>query len=191
MTEPPQIATLPPSEEVQGAVPLSPRTGEPRRPAAVLIAAVLLYVGSASMAVAYGAHWWLAAHPESYSTSARLIQWVAPEPGKWVSLTLEGVFAASLVIAAGACGVVGFQAWNGWRWARWAGLAALVLAGGFATVLNDWAFVGVALAVPGVALLFLPAVTRYFAHWEQVRAERPEHYRRPAAIVYGRLPRFR
>ena len=134
---------------------------------------------------------WLAAHPESYSTSARLIQWVAPEPGKWVSLTLEGVFAASLVIAAGACGVVGFQAWNGWRWARWAGLAALVLAGGFATVLNDWAFVGVALAVPGVALLFLPDVTRYFAHWEQVRAERPEHYRRPAAIVYGRLPRFR
>ena len=55
MTEPPQIATLPPIEEVQGAVPLSPRTGEPRRPAAVLIAAVLLYVGSASMAVAYGA----------------------------------------------------------------------------------------------------------------------------------------
>ncbi|MHA6525998.1 hypothetical protein [Tessaracoccus sp. G1721] len=191
MTEPQPIATLPPIEEVQGVVPRSPRTGEPRRPAVVLVAAVLLYLGAGALAVAYGVHWWLAAHPESYPTSARLIQWTAPEPGKWLSLTLEGVFAASLVVAAGACGVVGFQGWNGWRWVRWGGLVALGLAGGFATVLNDWAFIGVGLAVPAVVLLFLPPATRYFAQWEQVRAERPVLYRRPESIHYGRLPRFR
>ncbi|MHA6512862.1 hypothetical protein [Tessaracoccus sp. Z1128] len=191
MTEPQQIATLPPIEELHGDVPRSPRTGEPRRPAVVLVAAVLQYVAVAGLAAAYGIHWWLAVHPASYPTSARLVEWVVPEPGRWVSLTLEGVLAALLVLAAGACGVVGFQAWNGWRWSRWGGLAALAPATGFAVALNDWAFIGLGLAVVAAGLLFLPPATRYFGHWEQVRSERPVAYRRPPTIVYGRLPRFR
>ncbi|MHA6508509.1 hypothetical protein [Tessaracoccus sp. Y1736] len=191
MTEPQPIATLPPIEELHGDVPRSPRTGEPTRPAVVLVSAILQYLAVAALAAAYGWHWWLAAHPDSYATSARLIEWVAPEPGKWLSLTLEGGFAAALVLATGACGVVGFHAWNGWRWTRWGGLAAVALAGGFAAILSDWAFIGLGLAVVGGALLFLPPSTRYFRHWEQVRAIRPEAYRRPSSIFYGRLPRFR
>lgn len=191
MTRPPPIATLPPIEESDGDAPCSPRTGEPRRPAVVLVSAVMLYLAVAALAAAYGWHWWLAAHPDSYAVSARLIEWVAPEPGKWLSLTLEGFFAAALVLAAGSCGVVGFQAWNGWRWTRWGGVVAVALTGGFAVILGDWALIGLGLAVLGGALLFLPPTGRYFRQWDQVRAVRPEVYRRPSSVFYGRLPRFR
>lgn len=191
MTEPKHIATLPPIEEVRGDIPRSPRTGEPRRPAVLLIAAVAAYLAAAAFAVTYGLHWWRAAHPDTYPTSARLVEWVAPEPGKWLSLTLEGVLAAALVLAAGSVAVAAFQAWNGWRWSRWAGLVALAFAGAFTAITTNWAFIGLGLAVVAMALLFLPPVTRYFREWEAVRAEQPTPYRRPARIYYGRLPRFR
>ena len=100
MTEPNEIATLPPLEELQPGVARSPRTGEPRRPAVLGVAAVVLYLAAAAVAVAYGIHWWEAAHPETYPASARLVDWVDPDPGKWLSLTLEGVLSAAAVIAA-------------------------------------------------------------------------------------------
>ncbi len=118
MTEQNDIATLPPLEELQRGVARSPRTGEPPRPAVLGVAAVVLYLAAAGVAAAYGIHWWQAAHPETYPASARLIDWVDPAPGKWLSLTLEGVLAAAAVLAAGAPAVAGFQSWNGWRWGR-------------------------------------------------------------------------
>ncbi|MFT3888003.1 MAG: hypothetical protein QM713_07565 [Arachnia sp.] len=191
MTEPKDIATLPPLEELQPGVERSPRTGEPRRPVVVGIAAALTYLAAAAVAVAYGAHWWDAAHPETYPSSARLISWVKPDPGKWLSLTLEGVLAAAAVLAAGAPAVSAFQAWNGWRWSRWAGLIGIALTGGFLAITSTWALPALALAVVGAALLWLPPVARYLADWDRVRAERPVPYRRPDSIFYGRLPRFR
>lgn len=191
MSEPKQIATLPPIEELRRDVPRSQRTGEPRRPVVVGAAAIVLYLAVAGAAAVYGWHWWLAAKPEQYPTSAWLIEWTAPEPGKWLSLTLEGALAAALAAAAGAAGVAGFQAWNGWRWSRWVGLVAVLLMGGFAAITNWWGLIPVGLTVIGAGLLFLPPVTRYFSQWAQVRAERPEPYRRPGEIHYGRLPRFR
>lgn len=191
MTEHHEIATLPPIEELRNDVPLSPRTGEPARPALVLASSLLLYLAVAALAVAYGLHWWAAAHPDTYPSSARLIQWVTPEPGRWLSLTLEGVLAAALVVAAGAAGVVGHRAWHGGAWTRWGGWVAAALSAGFAVVLNDWAFVGVGLAAVGSALLLMPRVGRYFREWAQVRGVRPTPYRRPEPITYGRLPRFR
>lgn len=191
MTQDKQIATLPPLEELHGEVALSPRTGEPRRPAVLAIASALLYLAVAAVATAYGHHWWLAVHPEHYPGSARLISWVQPDPGKWLSLTLEGVLAAVTVLAAGAAGVVGLQVWNGWRWARWAGLVAIALLSGFVALTSAWAWPALGLGAVGVGLLFLPPVGRYLAEWERVRGELPERYRRPERIVYGRLPRFR
>ena len=52
----------------------------------------------------------MAAHPDSYSSSAQLIQWLQPDPGMWLSLTLEGVLAIVATLVAGACAVAGFQA---------------------------------------------------------------------------------
>lgn len=191
MTDDQQIATLPPLEELRGDVIRSRRTGEPRRPAVVLIAAIIFYLAAAGVAVAYAQHWWQAAHPASYPTSARLVDWVDPAPGKWLSLTLEGCLAVGAVAAAGAAAVVGFQAWNGWRWARLASIGALVLVGGFTTVTSNGAYVGLGLTVVGSALLLFPAVSRYFGEQERSRAMPPTPYRRPERIVYGRLPRFR
>ena len=36
----------------------------------------------------------------SKASSDHLVQWVAPDPGKWLSLTLEGVLALVLVLVA-------------------------------------------------------------------------------------------
>lgn len=191
MSEPKQIETLPPVEELRRVVPLSPRTGEPPRPALAFIAAATSYLAAGAVAAVYALHWWQAAHPESYPASARLIEWVAPEPGKWLSLTLEGALAGAAVISAGAVAVAGFQGWNGWRWSRWAGLVALLLVGGFAVVTSDWGFIAVGLALVTATTLWLPPMTRYFRHWHEVRTTRPPPYRRPERIHYGRLPRFR
>lgn len=191
MSEPKQIATLPPIEELRRDVPRSKRTGEPLRPVVVGVASALLYLAVASAIVAYGWHWWLASDMETYQRSAWLIEWTKPEPGLWLSLALEGALAAALALAAGAAGVAGFQAWNGWRWSRWAGLVAVALMGGFAAITSWWAIAPAALTVVGAVLLFLPPVTKYFRHWAQLRAERPVPYRRPDEIHYGRLPRFR
>ncbi|MFD0867413.1 hypothetical protein ACFQ06_16590, partial [Tessaracoccus lubricantis] len=92
---------------------------------------------------------------------------------------------------AGAAGIAGFQAWNGWRWARWAGLVALALMGGFLALTHWYAAMPVGLTLMGAGLLFLPAVSRYFTQWAEVRGQRPQPYRRPEQILYGRLPRFR
>ncbi|NHB85374.1 hypothetical protein G7085_14130 [Tessaracoccus sp. HDW20] len=170
MTDPKQIETLPPLGELVKGTTLSPRTGEPPRPVAAWISAAASYLAVAVVIAVYALHWWLAAHPGTYPTSARLIAWVAPDPGKWLSLTLEGVLAAASVLAAGAVGVAGFQAWNGWRWSRWAGLVGLLLMGGFAAVTSDWAFIGVGLALVTAVLAFLPPMSRYFAAWAEVRS---------------------
>lgn len=191
MTGAKEIQTLPPLEELRRSTPLSQRTGEPPRPATVVISAVAAYLAVAGVAGVYALHWWQAAHPETYAASARLIGWVAPPPGKWLSLTLEGAIAAAALVAAGAVGVAGFQAWNGWRWSRWAALAGLLLTGGFAAVTSDWAYLAAGLALVVAVLVWLPPTATYFRRWDEVRAARPGGYRRPERIYYGRLPRFR
>ena len=185
-----EIATLPPIEVLAPATPTSPRTGEPPRPAALWVSSILLYLASACLAGAYGWHWWQAAHTDTYDTSARLIGWLEPEPGKWLSLLLEGIFALVLVLAAGACSVIGYQSWMGRRWTRWASFAALATTVGFAAILNNLAVIGLGLAAAGAALLWLPSLTTYYSRWEQLRAARPDGYRRPESIHYGRLARF-
>lgn len=188
---PKEIVTLPPLPVLNNELPTSPRTGEPHRPPVVLVAFILLVLAAASVAVTYGLHWWAAANPENYADSARLIGWVDPEPGKWLSLTLEGALAIFAALAAAACGVAGLQAWRSQQWSRWAGLVAVVLTGGM-TALFDWTgLVSAGLAVVGAALLFTPPATRFFREFIAFRAVGHAPYRRPERIFYGRLPRFR
>ena len=189
--DPATIATLPPLPVLNNEIPTSARTGEPPRPALAVVALVLLSVAAAGVAVTYGLHWWAAANPETYASSARLIEWVDPEPGKWLALTLEGVLAISAALVAGACGVAGVQAWNGHRWSRWVGLMALALTGGV-TALFDWTgLIPVALALVGTVLLFTAPLTRFFRAFATFRTVGHDPYRRPERIVYGRLPRYR
>lgn len=188
---PKEIGTLPPLPVLNNELPTSPRTGEPHRPLLVLVAFVLLALAAAGVGVTYGIHWWEAANPGNYATSARLIAWADPEPGKWLSLTLEGALAILAALSAGACGVAGVQAWRAQRWSRWAGVLALALTGGM-TALFDWTgLVSVGLALVGTILLFTPPATRFFREFIAFRAVGHAPYRRPERIFYGRLPRFR
>ncbi|RMB61848.1 hypothetical protein [Tessaracoccus antarcticus] len=190
-SRPKQIETLPPLQVLRADIVPSPRTGEPLRPAAALVALVVFQVAAAGVAVAYGLHWWAAVHPETYPASARLIEWAAPPPGKWLALTLEGALAVIAAIVAAACGVAGFQAWNGWRWSRWAALVAVALTGALTAVLSWWGLLAAVPALVGTACLFLPRMTRFFREFAAFRSAGHAPYRRPERIFYGRLPRFR
>ena len=188
---PKEIATLPPLAELNLETPLSPRTGEPRRPAVLWIASALLYLSVVAVAFSYGWHWYRAAYPEHYAISAHLTQWVEPDPGKWFSLTLEFVYTGLALLAAGAAGVTGFQAWNGRRWSRIAGLVAIALAGVQTLLVNQYGYIALGIVAVGVGLLFLPPVSRYLQEWDELRSLGAPRYRRPETVYYGRLPRYR
>lgn len=188
---PKQIQTYPPLPVLNNELPTSPRTGEPRRPVLAVLALVVFSLAAAGVAVTYGVHWWAAVHPESYPGSARLIQWVDPEPGKWLALTLEGVLAFVAALVAGACGIAGVQAWYGHRWTRWAGLLAVALTGALVALFDSTGFIPLGLAVLGAAILFLPPMSRFFRDFAIFRNVGTNPYRRPERIFYGRLPRFR
>lgn len=191
MTEAKQIATLPPLQVTSNEVALSPKTGEPRRSALAVVSLVLSLFAAAGIAVCYGMHWWLAVFPDTYAESARLIAWVEPDPGKWLSLTLEGVLAAAAALAAGSFGVAGFQAWNGWRWSRWAGLVAVGLGIVFAVITSWWALIPAGVMAIAAGLLFTKPMSRQFDEFDRFRAHHLPVYRSPRRIFYGRLPRFR
>lgn len=186
-----EIATLPPLAELKLETPLSPRTGEPRRPVVLGIAAAVLYLTVVAVGFSYGWHWYRAAYSETYPISAHLTQWIEPDPGKWLSLTLEFVYAGLALLAAGAAGVTGFQAWNGRRWARLGALIALVLAALQTLLVNQYGYIALGIVAVGGALLFLRPVSRYLGEWDEVRSRQPVRYRRPASVYYGRLPRYR
>ncbi len=185
------IATLPPLPVLNNELPTSARTGEPPRPALAAVSLIVFLLASAGAAVTYGIHWWAAANPGNYADSARLIQWVDPEPGTWLALTLEGVLAIVVAVAAGACGVAGVQAWNGHRWSRWAGIVAVVLAGGLVALFDWTGLVTAALALVGTVLLLTRPMRRFFAAFVTFRTVGHSPYRRPERIFYGRLPRYR
>lgn len=186
-----EIATLPPLPQLRGGTALSKRTGEPPRPWSVAAGLVIFCLAAGSIGLLYAAHWWLAVHPDSYASSAQLIEWLKPEPGKWLALTLEGVLAIVTTLTAGALAVAGFQAWNGWGWARIAAVVALALAVGATAVFDLRGLVTVGLAALGTLLVLLPSSQRYYRDFKTHRAVRLTGYRRPAHIFYGRLPRFR
>lgn len=185
-----EIESLPPLSQISNEVPLSPRTGEPRRPALVAIAATLCCLAVASLAFAYGWHWYRAAYSTTYPISAHLTQWVEPEPGKWLSLFFEFVYAALVGVAGGAAGVVGFHAWNGRRWTRIGGFVAVAIAGITALLMNLYGLIAVGLVALATILLWLPPLRRYFNQWARLDAKEADRYRRPETIHYGRLPRF-
>ena len=188
---PKPIATLPPLPVLQQHDAVSPRTGVPARNATITVGHVLFQVAVLGVAVAYGWHFYRAVNTETYLASAHLIGWLDPEPGKWLSLTLEGAIAALTALTGGALGVAGFQAWNGWRWSRWLGVFAVALTGAY-TALVSW--VGLAAVIPAALAaiaLFLPASSQFFAQFARHRRRQPDRYRRPEHVFYGRLPRFR
>lgn len=187
---PKEILTFPPLPKVVNEVEISPNTGQPRRHILVVLAVLAGYFAAAATAVMYGLHWWQAVHMETYPNSANLLQWVKPDPGKWLSLTLEAVLAAVAALMAAAPAVIGFNAWNGHRWSRVGSVIALALTVGGAVLFSNWGWIAVGFTAVLTILVWLPGVKNYFHQWELFRAGPPKRPVDHGKIQYGPLPRY-
>lgn len=192
---PKQIETLPPLHEISTALPLSPRTGEPRRIWWLLVSNGLFYLAAALQFVVYGLHWYRAVYPESFGRSAQLIVWTQPQPGKWQSLVLLASLAALFAATVASCAIAAFQSWNGWAWSRIAGIVAVAFTIASAVLFeytHGWlGWVAVGAASMGAVCLWLPPLNDYFRLWQRFHDGSPLVAYRPERIFYGRLPRFR
>ncbi|GAA1381116.1 hypothetical protein [Luteococcus sanguinis] len=190
-TGPQVIETLPPLDELRPQVPISPATGQPRRSKWMVVAMSFLYASAVVAAVSLAKGWWDAIHMHTFPHAVKIIEWWQPRPGGWRSIVAVVLMFALGGLMTAAPAIAGFNAWNGYRWSRPAAIVATVVALG-AFAMNSWALPALPLAAIGAALLWLPAVSRYFRHWDEFRAGSVIVPRRtPDHVVYGALPRFR
>lgn len=185
-----EIATYPPIEISDESTPVSPRTGEPRRTWPITLATTVSYLGIAALAWVYGWHWFRAAYPENYPMSAHLTSWIEPQPGAWLSLTLECCYAALVAFSGAVIGLTGYHAWLGSPRVRRVGFAALVGPILVTVFINWYGLIPLGLAGLSLGAIWLPSAGRFFAQWQQIRQAKVETYRRPDQVFYGRLPRY-
>jgi hypothetical protein len=145
----------------QDSYPTSSRTGEPKRPALVMVAIVACWLSVATTIVAFGQWWWQAAHIPTFHASARLLTWTQPDPVSALAITLVLVIAAIAVLMVAAAGLVGYNAWTGQRWVRVAALICLAVTG-LSFLLTWWFTAAMAPLAIGAALLWLPPARRFF-----------------------------
>lgn len=184
------IATLPPLEVSHKGIPLSPRTGEPKRSGALAASQALLYAAAAAAGLGYARYWWVAMHVERFFDSAWVIGWLQPRPGGAGSVWLVIGLAACVAAMVTASSVTAYQAWTGQRFSRRLGIVAMGVSL-LGVLFNPLTCLTIPFTAIGLGLLWHPALTRYFDEWERLRAN-PEPQTTPAAgqVFYGRLPRF-
>lgn len=174
---------------------IDPRTGEPRRPWSVRAAAVLLYLGVATLVAGLLWTWWLSV--TAWTDAAPLHRWVADAVGEltrgqvaWLRAGLAaGEFALTVLVGAAAL-VAGYYGWRGHRWTRWAGLLAAGLAAA-SLLLHPVAWACVPLVALGAVGLWLPPTRRYFERWHALRHPEPHYPTIAGSVAYGPLPRYR
>jgi hypothetical protein len=155
---------LPPLDAVASAAyPLSPRTGRPRRPVAVALAAAWFGLAGGTAAVAYGWLWGTAATVTRLTEAARLFAWTAPDPVSPLAVGLVIATAAITALVMAVFGAVAYNAWQGRAWTRWGALAALAVSAGLTYLLHPYASAAVLPAALGAAVLWLPSVRRFNA----------------------------
>lgn len=164
------------------------RTGEPRRPVVVWVAAGLFYVGIA-FAVA-GLLWAFWRSVREFPDAAWLNGVVPTEPGALVRvLMVTGLFVGVLLIGV-ASSIAGHYAWRGFGWARWAGVVAAGVSL-LALMINWVAGIAIPLVLVGAVLLWTPPVRRWFAQWHLRRHPVAAPVEVPGDVFYGPLPRYR
>ena len=185
-----QIDTLPPLDVVpDDQLPLSPKTGEPVRPAFLVVSVVLSYLGSAAAAVGLLLAMWHAV--SDYQHSAQLIEWVKPKQVSFLGLFLMVLVVAIGALVAGVIGVIGYCAWCGRGWTRWGGLVVVALSA-LSWLITPITAICMVFAAAAAALLWTPPVTRFFTTFAALRGRSaPRAPFRTEPVVYGTLPRFR
>jgi len=190
VTEPKEIATLPPLDLIVPTIPLSEATGQPRRHPVMVVGILFLYAAAVLAMVSAGVAWWHSMDMARFPTATKLIEITAPRPGGWRSIVLVTALALVTVLLVATPSVSGFNAWNGHRWSRIAALVSIPVAA-LGWFLNPIAWAGVPLCVIGAGILWTQPVGRYFDHWATFRAGEVTLPPEPAPIVYGPLPRYR
>lgn len=171
-----------------GLTPDNPRTGEPQRPATIVIATVLHWLAVAVTGVALLWIYWEAV--ANFANASWLMGQFVTTPGSLERVLLSvGVTVIGLVIGT-TNAIVGYYAWVGYRWTR---IAAPISAGltVSALVLNPLAWAAIPAAIVGAGLLWLPPSARFFRTW-QGRRHPGQAFAPPVVdVYYGPLPRYR
>lgn len=181
-----EIATLPPtpSHDLAG---LNPRTGEPRRPWLIRLAAISSWLAAAAAAASLLWTYWVAVTDyfgSSWLTGRfeELLIW--QEVLLMVALTV-----AALVVVVSAV-ITGYYGWFGHRWTRIAGIVSAVVSA-LVLLLNPIGWAAIPLAILGAGLLWTPRASAFFDAWKAHR--HPETAFAPplTSVFYGPLPRYR
>lgn len=169
------------------AVPIDPRTGEPRRPGAVVAAAILMFVGVG--AVMAGLLWAMWLSVDRFEQAAWLNRAIPTEFGDPVRAAVAaGLVAIGLVIAT-TSSMTAWYASQGYGWTRWAGVVSSALAFG-ALAINVVSIVGIPLIVVGSALLWTPPARRFADAWNARRHPVLPPPEIVDEVYYGPLPRY-
>ncbi len=186
--EAPPIATVDAPPPLIVGVPINPRTGEPRRPLVIVLAAVLCWL---AVAVTGASVLWVYWDTISrFSEASWLMGQFATKKGSLERVLLAVAVTVVAIIIGTANAIVGWYALTGYRWTRIAGLISAALTFG-ALVLNQLGWYAIPAAVIGAALLWLPPARNFFIAWTARR--HPEQVFAPPTVdvVYGPLPRYR
>ena len=167
---------------------VDPRTGEPPRPWQLWASVALLHLG-AVLALA-GLLWAMWTSIDHFAEAAWLHRVVPTELGDLSRVALvTGTTAIALVVAAAAA-IAAYYAWWGYGWTRWAGILAACLSP-LTLMMNPLAMVAMAPVMTGAALLWLPPIRRFAAHWQVVRHPEAQPLALAGDVYYGPLPRYR
>ncbi|WP_028709193.1 hypothetical protein [Propionicicella superfundia] len=183
------IATLPPPDETpRDRSPLSPRTGEPRRPILIWVAAGLGLAATAIVAVALALVMWnsIPAFAEASWINARM----QTDPGSWVRVAFSIINAVVAAGVGGATAFVGYHAFSGADWTRWGAIAAAAVSL-LSLMLTPLAAASIAPAALAALVVWLPPCRRYFNAWTAFREWKVTRVALPERIAYGPLPRYR
>jgi hypothetical protein len=186
--QPAPIATVAAPPPMIIGVPINPRTGEPRRPVLVVVAAVLCWLAVAITAASVLWVYWDAI--SRFSEASWLMGQFVTEKGSLERVLLAVAVTVVAILIGTANAIVGWYALTGYRWTRIAGIISAVLSFG-ALVLNQLGWYAIPAAVIGAVLLWLPPANRFFIAWT-ARRHPQEVFAPPTVdVVYGPLPRYR
>lgn len=181
-----EIASLPPVSPAEG-LDLNPRTGEPRRPWSIRLAATASWLAVVAAAAVLLTSYWQAV--TDFSTATWLGAQFAEASVLTRVLVTVAVTASALVTAIGAV-ITGYYAWTGYRWTQIAG--AITAALSLLTLLISplaWVVIGLSLAADG--LLWLRSSAHFFDLWHARRHAEPAFAAPVVEVAYGPLPRYR
>ena len=168
--------------------PTNPRTGEPRRPGVVWVAAGAEAAAVACFGASLGAVYWTAVF--QFDEASWLMANVPAEVASLEQVLLAVAVTAAALIGSIAAVIAGFYAWAVYRGARFAALIAWALSG-LALLLNVVAWPAIALTALAAVLLWLPGAAAFFAAWQRIRHPEPTFAEPVADVRYGLLPRYR